>query len=52
MRCFSPALSVRNADQQELDSSYKSDSAKLTARQPDDGMLRLRKLRVIYSIVI
>ena len=43
---FSPALSVRNSDQLELDFSFKSYSVKSLVEQPDDDMLGLRKLRI------
>ena len=43
---FSPAPSVRNSVQQELDSNIKSDSVKLFVEQLDDDMLRLRKLYI------
>ena len=40
---FSPAQSVINYVQLELDSSFKYDSVKLSVEQPGDDMLRLRK---------
>ena len=43
---FSPAPSVRNSDQLELDSSFKLDLVKSSVGQPDDDMLGLRKLRI------
>ena len=43
---FSPAPSVRNSDQLELDSSFKLDLLKSSVGQPDDDMLGLRKLRI------
>ena len=49
---FSPAPRIRNSVQLELDSSFKSDSIKSSVGQPDDYMLRLRKLRIIIIIII
>ena len=44
---FSLSPSVRNSDQLELDSSFKSDLvSKLYVGQPDDDTLELRKLRI------
>ena len=43
---LSLATSVRNTDQLELDSSFKSDLVKSSVGQPDDDMLGLRKLRI------
>ena len=37
-KIFSPAPSVGNSVQLELDSSFKSDSVKLSVEQPDDDV--------------
>ena len=42
----SPAPSIRNSDQLELDSSFKSDSVKSSVGQPHNDIPRLRKLRI------